>query len=126
APAWVDPLYAYVLGVLYAVTGHHLVAARMLNDVFGVVTVLLVARLAYHVWQSRGTAVVAALMVTLCVPLLYFEGQTEKTALTVVLLTAAAERFLAGAIPAAGVLTGLATLARGNALLYLPVGAVCL
>ena len=42
APAWVDPLYAYVLGVLYAVTGHHLVAARMLNDVFGVVTVLLV------------------------------------------------------------------------------------
>src|SRR3989442_1006460 len=57
APAWVDPLYAYVLGVVYAVAGHHLVLARILNAVFGVVTVLLVARLAYHVWRSRAAAV---------------------------------------------------------------------
>jgi len=126
APAWVDPLYAYVLAALYRVAGHHLVAARLMNMVFGIVTVLLVARVAQRVWGSRAVALVAGVMAATCIPTLYFEGQTEKTALTVVLITAAVERFLAGSLPVAGVLTGLAALARGNALLFLPAGALCL
>jgi tetratricopeptide (TPR) repeat protein len=126
APAWVDPLYAYVLGALYAVGGHDLLLARIANMVFGLATVYLVARLAERVWQSRAAALLAALMALLCVPTLYYEGQTEKTALTVLVLTAAVERFVAGSVFAAGVLTGLATLARGNALIFVPFGALAL
>jgi tetratricopeptide (TPR) repeat protein/4-amino-4-deoxy-L-arabinose transferase-like glycosyltransferase len=129
SPFWVDPLYAYVLAVIYAVAGHNLLLPRILNLVLGVATAALVARLAQRTWQSRLAALIAALLAITCIPMLYFEGQLEKTALTVVLITGAAELFLAGsrrAVAAAGVVTGFAVLARGNALLFVPVAALCL
>ena len=93
AAFWVDPLYAYVLGVVYAVGGHDLLLPRLLNLACGVLTVWLVARIARRVWGSQLAAVVAALLaVALFVPAIHFEGQVEKTALSVLLLAAAARR----------------------------------
>src|SRR5262249_44369104 len=93
---WVDPLYAYVLGGSYAVAGRDLLLSRILNIVFGLATGVLVARLAARVWRSHAVALVAALLALTCIPTLYFEGQNEKTALTVVLVTASAVLFLGG------------------------------
>ena len=129
APFWVDPLYAYVLAGLYAVAGHALQLARVLNFLFGLATVVLVARLAQQVWRSRAAAVAAALMAATAIPTLYFEGQHEKTALTVLLITAAPVLLLSGslrAVAAAGAITGLAVLARGNTLVFVPLAALAL
>ena len=126
---WVDPLYAYLLGIVYAVGGHDVLLPRLLNLACGVVTVWLVARIARRVWRSELAAVAAALAVALFVPAIHFEAQVEKTALSVMLLAGALDAFLAGslrAIAVAGILTGLSVLARGNALAYVPLAALAL
>jgi tetratricopeptide (TPR) repeat protein len=126
---WVDPLYAYVLGIAYRLVGPGLLVPRILNCAFGLATGLLAYHLALRVWESRLAAWLAALLSLLFVPNWFFEGQSEKTALTVVLLTAAVALFLRGsqrAIAAAGIVTGVAALARGNTLLYVPFAALCL
>ncbi|HSQ01249.1 MAG TPA: glycosyltransferase family 39 protein [Candidatus Dormibacteraeota bacterium] len=126
---WVDPLYAYVLGIVYAVGGHDLLLPRLLNLACGVLTVWLVARIARRVWGSELAAVAAALAVALFVPAIHFEAQVEKTALSVLLLAAALDAFLLGSLPAiafAGIATGLSVLARGNALALVPLAALAL
>ncbi|MBX3026166.1 glycosyltransferase family 39 protein [bacterium] len=126
---WVDPLYAYVLAGAYAVGGHDLLWPRLLNIACGVATAWLAARIARRVWGSSLAAVAAALAVALFVPAIHFEAQVEKTALSVLLLAAALDGFLAGsgrAIALAGVALGLSVLARGNALAFLPLAAVAL
>jgi tetratricopeptide (TPR) repeat protein len=128
-PFWVDPLYAYVLAGIYRLAGHDLLLPRLVNIGCGVATALVVAGIARRVWASRLAAVVAALLVVLFIPVIHFEGQIEKTALSVLLLACGLALFLSGtwrAIAAAGVVTGLATLARGNGLLFIPLGALAL
>jgi tetratricopeptide (TPR) repeat protein len=126
---WVDPLYAYVLGLLYRVLGHDLLLPRLLNVAFGLATALLVARIAESVWRSRAAALIAALLFVLFVPGIYFEGHIEKTALSVLLVALGVTLFLRGSlrdVVAAGIVTGLATLARGNSLAFVPIGALAL
>ncbi len=129
AAFWVDPLYAYVLAGVYALAGHDLLLPRLLNLTCGLATIAVVARLAQRVWAARLPAVLAALVVALFVPAVHFEAQVEKTALSVLLLALALERLLAGSLRAvalAGALVGLATLARGNVLAFVPLGAALL
>ncbi len=126
---WVDPLFAYLLGVVYTWFGHDVLLPRLLNLVCGVLTVWLVARIARRAWGSQAAAVAAALAVALFVPAIHFEAQVEKTALSVLLLAAALDAFLigtSGAIALAGVATGLSVLARGNALAFVPLAALVL
>lgn len=126
---WVDPLYAYVLGAVYGIAGHDLLVPRLLNAALGVATALVVAATAWRVWGSRLAAVAAALLVALFVPAIHFEGQIEKTALTIFLLSVGLYLFLIGttrAIALAGVVIGLAALARGNMLLFVPLAALAL
>lgn len=126
---WVDPLYAYVLGIVYAVGGHDLLLPRLLNIACGVATAWLAARIARRVWGSALAAVLAALAVALFVPAIHFEAQVEKTAFSVLLLAAAVDAFLAGttrAVALAGLFTGLSVLARGNALAFVPLAALAL
>lgn len=126
---WVDPLYAYVLGVVYAWGGHDVLLPRLLNLACGLATVWLTARIARRVWGSQAAAVAAAVVVALFVPAIHFEAQVEKTALSVLLLAVALDAFLAGTLPAlagAGVATGLAVLARGNLLAFVPLAALAL
>jgi tetratricopeptide (TPR) repeat protein len=126
---WVDPLYAYFLGAIYRVTGHGLLLPRLANMTFGVLTAIFAARIAWRCWGSRLAAVLTALMFGIFVPAIHFEGQIEKTALSVFLLVAGVDLFLigtTGAILGAGLVAGLATLARGNTLLLLPLTAIVL
>jgi tetratricopeptide (TPR) repeat protein len=129
AAFWVDPLYAYVLGILYAIGGRDLLIARLVNIAFGLGTAAVIWQTALRVWGSRTAAAIAAVLFLGFVPAILFEGQIEKTALTVLLLSAAAYLFLVGtprAIAAAGAVAGLAALARGNALAFVPLGAAVL
>ena len=126
---WVDPLYAYFLGAIYGVTGHGLLLPRLANMTFGVLTAIVAARIAWRCWGSRLAVVLTALMVGIFIPGIHFEGQIEKTALSVMLLVVGVDLFLVGtngAILAAGLVAGLATLARGNTLLLLPLAALVL
>jgi tetratricopeptide (TPR) repeat protein len=129
AAFWVDPLYAYVLAAMYGIAGHSLLLPRLANLVFGVATAFVAARIAERLWSSRSAAVAAALFVGIFIPAIHFEGQIEKTALSVLLLACGVDLFLAGtslSLLGAGVVGGLATLARGNVLLLLPLAAAAL
>ena len=126
---WVDPLYAYVLGGLYKLFGHDIALARVLNAAFGVLTAFIVARTALRVWGSRVAQLSAAILCAWFVPALHFEGQAEKTALSVLLIAICIDLFTAGsqrALWGAGVALGLATLTRGNSLLLLPLAVATL
>lgn len=126
---WIDPLYAYVLGGLYAVLGHDLLAPRALNALLGLGTALLAAGIALRVLHSRVAALAACAIVALFVPAIHFESQIEKTALTVFLVALSSYLFVGGtprSIAAAGLATGVAALARGNVLLFIPIGALAL
>jgi tetratricopeptide (TPR) repeat protein len=129
AAFWVDPLYAYVLAILYKLLGHHLILPRLLNLALGLGTATVVARVARRVWNSRAAGVLAALLAVALIPSLHFEGQPEKTALTIFLLAAMIDLFTIGtarALALAGAVAGLATLARGNTLIFVPIGALVL
>jgi len=129
APFWIDPLYSYLLGVFYRVLGHGPWIPRVINLILGLGAAYLVALTARRVWDSQRVGAVAAAASALFVPALYYEGQTEKTALTIMLFALGVELFLrpgTRAAAAAGVVTGLATLARGNLMIFVPLGAAAL
>ena len=133
AAFWVDPLYAYFLGFFYEMAGYGLLLPRVTNALMGTATALVVAQVAGRVWSSRAAAVLAALAVALFIPAIHYEGQPEKTALSIVLIALALALFLRTgtnrdlrAVLSAGLVTGLAVLARGNALIFVPAGAMAL
>ena len=125
-PYFFDPLYPYFLAGLYRVLGRDLLLARLVNVGLGVATVGVLAVIGRRV----GGAVLgnlAALLYALYRPAIFEEAEIEKTALGVFLLTCALAFALhrsTRARFASGVLLGLGALARGNAVLLIPIGAV--
>ena len=125
---FMDPLYSYVLAVVYRVLGHDLLVVRLLQIALGVGTCALVA------WIGRrvaGPAVGngAALLLAVYRPAIFQEAEVEKTALGVFLVTAALALALAhrpAARLGAGACLGLAALTRGNLLLLAPLGVLWL
>ena len=67
------PAYPYVLGAVYAVTGTHAAAGRLLGAVAGVLTVLLVFLIADRVWGRR-VGVVACALAAVAPPLVTMNG----------------------------------------------------
>jgi hypothetical protein len=94
APFWIDPLYSYLLGAFYRVLGHGPWIPRVINLALGLAAAYLAALTARRVWSSRDAAVIAAVAGAFFVPALYYEGQTEKTALTLMLFALGVELFL--------------------------------
>ena len=126
-PFFVDPLYAYLLGGIYAVAGRSLLLVRLLQIGLGVATCWLAARIARRAHGDAALATLAALLVALFIPAVHYESAIEKTALGVFLLTLALDRYLVGttgAALAAGVALGAGVLARGTFLVLLPAGAL--
>jgi tetratricopeptide (TPR) repeat protein len=125
---YMDPLYPYALAALYRLVGHDLLAVRLAHVALGVGTCVLVA------WTARrfaGTAggLAAGGLVALYGPLVFEEGEVEKTALGVFLVAAALALAAAEGARArfgAGVCLGLAALTRGNLLLLAPLVALAL
>ncbi|HSP97381.1 MAG TPA: glycosyltransferase family 39 protein, partial [Candidatus Dormibacteraeota bacterium] len=126
-PFFVDPLYAYVLGGVYAIFGRSLLLVRLLQVGLGVATCWLTARIARRAYGDAALATLAALLMAIFIPAVHYESAIEKTALGVFLLALALDRYpvgTTGAALAAGVALGLGVLARGTFLVLVPAGAL--
>jgi 4-amino-4-deoxy-L-arabinose transferase-like glycosyltransferase len=138
AGAWIgeraffqDPLYAYFLGIFYALVGPSHVALVALQCFLGA----LVAPLLYLAtwrWLGRAPAAVAGLLAAVYPAAIYYDGLILKTSLTVVLV-ALTLWLLSRALSRppgessgstwlwVGAALGLAGLTRGNLTLFVPV-----
>jgi tetratricopeptide (TPR) repeat protein len=76
------PLYPYLLGVIYAVTGRHLLVVRIVQALIGAASCALLALAAARLF-SRRTGVVAGLMLALYAPAIFFDGLLQKSVLDV-------------------------------------------
>ncbi len=122
------PLFSYLLAVVGAFTGpeHSVVAARILAACCGTASVFLIARIAARLGGARA-AWVAGLVAALYGPAIYFDATLLLTPWVSLLLLGAADRLVdameqedpARPLAFAGLLLGLATVTRANALLLL-------
>src|SRR5690348_6983811 len=85
---YMDPLYPYVLGVLYRVAGHDRWSARLLNVACSVGTCACTAALGRRV-GGPAVGALAALGFALYEPDVFFAGEIDKTSLSTLLVAAA-------------------------------------
>jgi len=125
-PYFRAPLYYYLLAGVYALFGPNIALARLLGNVLGAATCYLIARLGTAV-GGFSVGILAGLIAAFYWPLVYFDNHLLTVGveiflnlLMLLLLLGALEargwkRFLA-----AGVVWGLAALARPNILAFAP------
>ena len=121
-----DPLYPYFLAGMYLLFGRDLLLVRLVQAALGVATCGLVAAIGQRV-GGRAVGHLAAFFLAIYKPAIFQEGEIEKTALGVFLVTAALTLAVRGSLGArlgAGACLGLATLTRGNLVLLAPLGAL--
>jgi len=123
-----DPLYPYFLSILYSLFDRNLLLVRLIQVAFGVGTCWLTALLGRRIF---GPVVgnIAGLLAAILTTSVFYEGQIEKTFLSVFLIAlflvlalkrSMYTRFLAG------VTLGLAILTRANLLIFVPLGFLVL
>lgn len=125
---FVDPLYAYFLGVIYWLAGHRPIVVLVVQALLGVGTCWLTGLLGRRVFGPR-YGNLACLLMALFAPAIYYEALIEKTALSLFLFTLSLVLYLGQTrreITFAAVALGLAALTRGNFLLFIPLGAAAL
>jgi tetratricopeptide (TPR) repeat protein len=123
---YTDPLYPYVVALIYRFVGHDVLVVRLFQVTLGVMTCGLVAVIGRRV-GGKTVGNLAALMLAVYKPAIFQEVEFEKTALGVFLITLSlmfAMRKSFKAHLAAGICLGLASLARGNMLMMAPIGAL--
>jgi Flp pilus assembly protein TadD len=123
-PLFVAPLYAWVLGLVFAVSGGSLLAAKAVQVALGTTAVGL-AHAAARPWMGPRAALVAAGLLALCGPVVFHETLLLQAAidpflvsLALVLVTRALGRGRGRDWAWAGVGIGLFALNRPNALLW--------
>jgi tetratricopeptide (TPR) repeat protein len=123
---YMDPLYPYVLGGLYALVGRDLLLARLLNVACSVGACAFTLVLGRRVGGTT-VGLLAGLGLALYEPDVFNCGELDKTALSMLLVSA----FLflmtdrrRGARLGAGLVLGLAALTRANLLVFAPLGAL--
>jgi tetratricopeptide (TPR) repeat protein len=121
------PLYPYFLGLIYALAGPSLLAARLAQAVMGGAACVALA-LAGRAFFDRRTGYLAGVLLALYPPAIFYDGQIDKTNLTGLLLAillALLGRLITRptrtTAALAGVTLGLLALARENALILAPV-----
>ena len=82
------PLYPYLLGLLYAIFGRHLLLVRVMQAAIGSASCVLLAMAAARLF-SRRVGVVAGLMLALYAPAVFFDGLVQKSVLDVFFVCAA-------------------------------------
>ncbi len=122
-----DPLYPYFLAGLYRVFGPGSPGVLLAQALLGAATVLLVYRVARRLFGPR-EALLAGAVAAVYPVFLFYDALLLKVSLSLFLLTLALDLLLwadagggARAWLSAGFATGLATLTRGNYLVFLPV-----
>jgi len=126
-PFFLDPLYPYLIGGVYAIFGHSYLAVGVCQGVLGALVAPLLF-LAARRWYPSPTPSLAGWIAVFFLPAIYFGGIVMKPGLSLFLVTLALylwSRALAGgglrSWFASGVVLGLAALTRGNMILLLPV-----
>ncbi len=118
------PLYPWLLGLLYWLSGASTVAARAIQFLLGTMSAALVYLLGRRLLTSGPAAFICGLCFALYGPMIFFEGELLMPALIVfldlsglVLLFAAVERRGPCLFAACGLVLGLSAIARPNVLL---------
>jgi Flp pilus assembly protein TadD len=126
------PFYAYFLGAVYALFGPDWLLVRCLHVLAGALTVVLLADATARLFDRR-TGRVAGVLCALYAPLVWLEATVQKTALEVflaaaflALLARLAQRRSTARLLGAGLVLGVLTLTRENALILLPIAAAWL
>jgi tetratricopeptide (TPR) repeat protein len=76
------PLYPYLLGVIYAIAGRHLLLVRVVQALIGSASCALLALAGARLF-SRRTGLIAGLMLALYAPAIFFDGLLQKSVLDV-------------------------------------------
>ncbi|KPJ50548.1 hypothetical protein AMJ40_02490, partial [candidate division TA06 bacterium DG_26] len=120
------PLYPYFLAAIYRVFGHGYYLPRLIQLIAGSISCLLVYLIAKEVFNRR-IGVIASLIAAFYGPFIYFEGELLIAGLMTFLLLAFAFVFLRTCghptrkgLFVSGLLLGLSTIARPNALILIP------
>jgi tetratricopeptide (TPR) repeat protein len=138
------PLYPYMLGVIYAVAGHHLLLVRIVQAVIGAASCALLALAAERLLTGRGdqaqrpsevvdgrrAGIAAGMMLALYAPAIFFDALIQKSVLDVFFLCVGL--YLIAEITvrdrrdrrlwfALGVAIGALALTRENALVFIVV-----
>ncbi|MHC4943565.1 MAG: tetratricopeptide repeat protein [Planctomycetota bacterium] len=123
---WVDPLYAYVLGLIYTVFGPAPAILLVIQVVLGSLTAVIVYTIGRRVF-NEATGFLAAALAALYDLLIFYDGVLLKTSITTFLCASTLFILLhAGESKAlrywilGGVLAGLCCLARSSFLLFMP------
>lgn len=126
-PFFLGPLYAYLLGLLYACFGPSLGVVHGAQALLGAATCALLADVGRRLFDAR-VAWISGLALAVYAPHVYYTGHLLPTVLVVFLnvlllwlLVCDSARPRASRAAAAGAVLGLAVLAKSNALLLLGV-----
>lgn len=129
---FMSPLYPYFLGLLYALFGAHPAAGAAAQILLSGISIWMIWLIGRKVSGERA-GTIAAFIAAVYPPWIYFDGALLTAPLILFLNTASLlilvkflDKLRPGQILAAGVLLGLSTLARPNALLFAAVLAVWL
>ena len=76
------PLYPYLLGVIYAIAGRHLLLVRIVQALIGSASCALLGLAAARLF-SKKAGLVAGLMLALYAPAIFFDGLLQKSVLDV-------------------------------------------
>ena len=125
-PFFLDPLYPYFIGAVYALFGHSYFALGLIQALLGALVPLLLY-LAARRWYDAPVPALAGWIAVFYLPAIYFGGIVMKPGLSLFLITLALW-LLSWALSgggqrvwvATGVALGLTILTRGNLLLVLP------
>jgi len=120
------PLYPYLLGVLFRVAGHDLDLVRFIQAGLGAASCVLLA-LAGRRFFSERAGLIAAAILAVYPPAIFFDGLIQKSSLDLFLMTAILAllgefqtRRDAKWLIAAGLVTGTLVLNRENAFVLFP------
>jgi len=121
------PLYPYFLAVIFKLAGHSLLTVRLVQALLGAASCVLLG-LAARRWFNQKTALVAAAMLAIYPPAIFFDGLVQKSSLDLFLicaLLAALAEFIHRRkwmwLALAGIALGAFTLNRENARVLYPV-----
>lgn len=121
------PLYAYFMGLIYAVVGRSLLVVRVVQVILGGGSCVLVM-LAARRFFDRRVAVAAGIILALYSPAIFFDGLIQKTSLSLFLsalllwlLAICRDRATWWRWGLAGLVLGLLVLTRQNAMLLAPL-----
>jgi tetratricopeptide (TPR) repeat protein len=121
------PLYPYALAVVYWGAGHSLGLVRALQAVMGAASCVLLGLAGRRFFSGR-VGVVAALLLAVYPPAIFFDGLIQKSSLDIFLVTAVLallgefqDRLQWRWLVAAGIATAALVLNRENARVFYPV-----